>query len=95
MLTVGNVYLPPTTNLGRRNLTEDVVREQCLAVLSRIQVESPLLLAGDFNARTGALVPRLVGDTHPERTACDSVVCARGQWLLEQGRLFSLRMLNG
>ena len=27
LLTVANVYLPPTTNLGRRRLTEDVVRE--------------------------------------------------------------------
>ncbi len=89
------MYLPPTTNLGRRNLTESAVREHCLDVLSRMSVDSPLLLAGDFNARTGALVPRLEGIAHPERVACDSVVCARGSWLLEQGRLFSLCMLNG
>ncbi len=95
MLTVANVYLPPTTNLGRRNLTEAVVREQCIDVLSRVHLESQLLLAGDFNARTGTLVPRLEGTTHPPRVACDAVVCPRGSWLIDHGRLFSLRMLNG
>ena len=53
LCTIANVYLPPTSNLGRRRLTEATVREACEDILSKIHAESPLLLAGDFNARTG------------------------------------------
>ncbi len=53
LCTVGNTYLPPNTNLGRRPLTESNVRTACEDILSRIHAESPLLFCGDFNARTG------------------------------------------
>ena len=53
LCTIGNTYLPPTTNLGRRRLTEAGVRESCEDILHKIHAESQLLLCGDFNARTG------------------------------------------
>jgi hypothetical protein len=37
---VANVYLPPTNNLARRNLTELTVRDACVAILSRIPADS-------------------------------------------------------
>ncbi len=61
LCTIANVYLPPNTNLARRRLTEATVRDECMAVLSKIHRESCLLLAGDFNARTGSLIPALEG----------------------------------
>jgi endonuclease/exonuclease/phosphatase family metal-dependent hydrolase len=85
---VANVYLPPTNNLARRNLTELTVRDSCMAILARIPAESQLLLCGDFNARTGSLTPLLEGQTHPPRTASDPVVCPRGRWILEVSTLF-------
>ena len=75
--------MPPTTNLGRRRLTEATVREECVSVLSRIHRESALLLAGDFNARTGSLIPALDWIQHPIRAACDTTVCPRGKWLID------------
>jgi hypothetical protein len=33
LCTIANVYIPPNCNLGRRNLTEAVVRDSCLEIL--------------------------------------------------------------
>lgn len=88
LCTVGNVYLPPTNNLGRRNLTEPLVRDKCMDILSRIHAESPLLLVGDFNARTGSCIPSLENFTHPPRVSSDSVTCPRGDWLIDLCELF-------
>lgn len=80
--------MPPSNNLARRNLTELAVRDGCMSVLSRIHAESLLLLAGDFNARTGSLTPTFHGLIHPSRVACDRVICPRGEWLIEVSSLF-------
>lgn len=84
---MANVYMPPSNNLARRNLTELAVRDGCMSVLSRIHAESLLLLAGDFNARTGSLTPTITS-IHPSRVACDRVICPRGEWLIEVSSLF-------
>ena len=93
--TVGTAYLPPYTNLGRRRLTESDVRQACEEILYKIHAESPLLLCGDFNARTGSRVPAVTDPPHPPRQSSDSVICARGEWLLSTCATLSLRMLNG
>jgi hypothetical protein len=95
MCTVANVYLPPNNNLGRRHLTEQGVRDACETVLGRINGAHNVLLAGDFNARTGGGVPILEGGAHPDRVSADAMVCSRGTWLLGVGHMFGVRMLNG
>lgn len=95
MCTFANVYLPPHNNLGRRNLSEDTVRDACLSILGRIDASNHLLVAGDFNARTGQLVPAFGDVVHTPRVSSDHVVCPRGKWLLEVCEMFSLMLLNG
>lgn len=63
--------------------------------MSRVHSESPFLLVGDFNARTGSRVPALEAAEHPPRRSADSTVCPRGEWLLDLCGLFGLYMLNG
>jgi exonuclease III len=57
MCTLANAYLPPNNNLGRRQLTEQGVRDACQSVLGRIDYAQNVLVCGDFNARTGQGVP--------------------------------------
>ena len=91
MLSLVHVYLPPHPNLRRRHLTEEAVREHCVDVLSRVPQDRPMLLCGDFNARTANLAP----EGHAPRSSADHVICARGRWLVEQCGLLDLRLLNG
>jgi hypothetical protein len=88
LCTIANVYLPPTNNLARRNLTELAVRGACSAILAKIHSESLVLLSGDFNARTGSLIPSISSFSHPSRVSCDRVICPRGEWLIGVSSLF-------
>ena len=54
-----NVYIPPTGNLGHRSLTEDCVRQKVESMLSLVLPDAPVVLCGDFNTRTGCLIPSL------------------------------------
>lgn len=93
--SVVNTYLPPTNNLGRRNLTEHMVRDAFSDILGRVLHDSKLIVAGDLNARTGTCTPSSHDFPHPPRTSADSTVCPRGSWLVEQCALFTLTFLNG
>ena len=75
--------MPPTSNLGRRKLSEDGVRGKVEDVAAHIPVDSALLICGDFNARTSTCTPVWEGATHATRTSADNLICARGQWLIE------------
>lgn len=76
--------MPPTTNLGRRRLTEAGVRGKVANLVARVPADRMMLLCGDFNARTGAGTPTWDDVEHPARTSADLVECARGTWFLEQ-----------
>ena len=63
-VSVANVYMPPTGNLARRDLTEDTVRAQVDSILSNLPNTNSTVVCGDFNARTGSLVPSLEGGSN-------------------------------
>jgi Endonuclease/Exonuclease/phosphatase family. len=80
-VNIANVYLPPTSSLTKRDITEAHATAQLEHVLERIQPQLLTILCGDFNARIGTLAPTM-DITHPPRTACDTHVCPRAKWLI-------------
>jgi hypothetical protein len=80
-VNIANVYLPPTSSLAKRGITEAHATAQLELALEDIQPQLLTLLCGDLNARIGTLAPSL--DTiHPTRTACDDHICPRAKWLM-------------
>ena len=94
-MSIANVYLPPTGNLARRALTEETVRSQAETVLTKVPHTGTAVLCGDFNARTGSLLPALEGSHMTSRYSADQVICPRGWWLLEKCVLHHYQILNG
>jgi hypothetical protein len=91
-VNIANIYLPPTSSLAKRDITEAHATAQLENALEPIQPQLLTILCGDFNARTGTLVPTL-DIPHPPRTACDSHICPRAKWLLSLCTLFQLYIL--
>ena len=52
-----NVYLPPTQNLARRGVLEEVARDGLQDVMVDVPRDAPVVVCGDFNARVGNLAP--------------------------------------
>jgi hypothetical protein len=80
-VNIVNVYLPPTSSLARRAITETHATSLLESVLEVLQPQLTTFLCGDFNARVGTLIPSL-DLAHPPRIACDTYVCPRAKWLL-------------
>jgi hypothetical protein len=93
-VNVANIYLPPTSSLAKRNITEEHATAQVEQVLEHIQPQLLTFLCGDFNARIGTQIPTL-DIVHPPRTTCDMHVCPRAKWLLSVCNLYQLYILNG
>lgn len=89
-----NVYLPPTSSLGKCNITKAHATAQLELVLEHIQPQLLTILCGNFNARIGTLIPTLEV-TQPPRTTSDLHVCPRAKWLLYLCNLYQLYILNG
>jgi endonuclease/exonuclease/phosphatase family metal-dependent hydrolase len=86
-VNVANVYLPPTSSLAKRDISEAHATAQLELVLERFQPQLLTILCGDFNTRLGTLTPTL-DIAHPPRTTCDSVVCPRAKWFLTMCNLY-------
>ena len=50
---VGNVYLPPTTNLQTRGLDEETAKTSIEDILGNIPPNSRSVICGDWNTRVG------------------------------------------
>lgn len=92
---VVNTYLPPVASLSRKGVTPDQLDAIMGDVMSRLPHTATLLLCGDFNARTGALLGP-AGDPPPRpRPTQDSHICPRGRWLATQWGIWGCQPLNG
>jgi exonuclease III len=80
-INIINVYIPPTSSLARRDITEAQATAQVELVLEKIQPQHTTLICGDFNARIGTRTPLLNND-HPPRIANDTHICPRANWFV-------------
>lgn len=80
-INIINVYLPPTSSLARRDITEANATAQLEAVLEKVQPQLKTVICGDFNARIGTRTP-LLDHPHPPRTVTDTHICPRATWFL-------------
>jgi Endonuclease-reverse transcriptase len=93
-VNIANVYLPPTSSLTRRDITEDYATSKLENVLEHLQPQLLTFVCGDFNTRIGTLTPSL-DIIHPPRTTCDMHVCPRAKWFLAFCNMFQLYILTG
>ena len=70
-ISIANVYLPPTSSLARRDITETQAIAQVEGVMEHIQPQLQTVICGDFNARIGDRTP-LLDIEHPTRTVTDT-----------------------
>ena len=94
-VAVVNVYMPPIASIKRKRLSDEVVQEAVCELVAKVPHDSKLAVVGDFNARTGTLMPPDADGSHRTRVSTDGVVCARGKWLAEQWQLWACPPLNG
>jgi exonuclease III len=86
-VNIANVYLPPTSSLTKRAITEAHATAQLEHVLEHIQPQLLTILCGDFNARIGTRTPTL-DIAHPPRKTLDNHVCPRANWLISICNLY-------
>ena len=91
---VCNSYLPPSQNLARRNIGEEIVRASLLDALTEVPHNAQLIVCGDFNTRIGEQAPT-VGEVQLTRVSADSKICNRGEWLVSTCAELGLHVLNG
>ena len=104
-IIVGGFYIPPANSKYYEN---DLFGEISNGILEYGQTNLPILLVGDFNARTATLndFVDLNGDQYTQtehlnseiissRQSCDSEVNSHGHALLEICKTHNLRILNG
>jgi exonuclease III len=93
-INIANVYIPPTSSLARRDITESHATAQVESILELLQPQLTTIVCGDFNARIGTKIPSCEID-HPPRTTYDSHVCPRATWFIDLCNTFRLYILNG
>jgi exonuclease III len=86
-INIVNVYLPPTSSLTRRDITETHATSLLESVLEGLKPQLTTFICGDLNARVGTLIPTLE-NIHPPRLACDTHVCPRAKWLIQMCNLY-------
>jgi exonuclease III len=91
---VCNVYMPPTQNLSRRGVAEEIARAGVQDLLADVHFDTPAVVCGDFNARIGSMAPT-VGGVQLTRASLDTHVSNRGQWLVQWCETQGLHVLNG
>ena len=80
-INIVNVYVPPTSSLTRRDITEAQATAQVEIALEQMQPQHITIICGDFNARICARAPLLNND-HPPRIVTDTHICARATWFI-------------
>jgi exonuclease III len=78
---VGNVYLPPTESMLKRDKNEEVARELIEDVTGSIPQNSQSVMCGDWNARIGELYPK-IGETCIPRRSLDQRTGSRAPWVI-------------
>ena len=104
-IIVGGFYIPPASSKYYEN---DLFGEISNGILEYGQNNLPILLVGDFNARTATLngfvdsngdqytqTEHLNSEIVSSRQSCDSEVNSHGHALLEICKTHNLRILNG
>ena len=82
LLWVGNVYMPPATNLQTRGIDEENVKNDIEDIIGEIPPHARSVMCGDWNARVGTLHPN-IGDSPIVRHSLDEIVGMRAQWVIE------------
>jgi hypothetical protein len=80
-LNIVNVYLPPTSLLACRDITEIQATNQLELVMETIQPQLLMVMYGNFNARIGYHTPLLDHD-HSPRYATYTHICPQATWFL-------------
>jgi exonuclease III len=93
-INIVNIYVPPTSSLTRRGITEAQATAQVELVLERLQPQHTTLLCGDFNARIGTRAPLLNND-HPPRIVTDTHICPRANWFIKMCEMNNVYIING
>jgi exonuclease III len=81
-LWVGNVYLPPTENMMRRGMDEDLARDLIEDITGAIPAKSQSIMCGDWNTRIGQLYPK-IGDVDIPRINLDPIISSRAPWVIQ------------
>ena len=94
LIWIGNIYLPPVTNLQTRGIDEEVARNNIEDILGNIPPHSRSVLCGDWNTRVGTLHPKL-GETAITRLSEDATVNMRAKWVIDTCESNGWYILNG
>ena len=81
IIWVGNVYLPPTENMLKRGMDEDLARDLIEDITGAIPSQSQSVMCGDWNTRIGQLHPK-IGETDILRVSLDPIKSPRAPWLI-------------
>ena len=91
---IGNVYLPPVTNLKTRGIEEEVARHAIEDIIGAIPTHSRSIMCGDWNTRVGNLHPK-IGETDILRCSLDTTVGTRAPWVIDTCEQKNWYILNG
>jgi exonuclease III len=91
---IGNIYLPPATNLETRGLDEENAKTSIEDILGNIPPNSRTVVCGDWNTRVGNLHPK-IGENVVLRQSEDTNINARAQWVIGLCESNSWYILNG
>jgi hypothetical protein len=91
---IGNVYLPPTENMLKRGMDEDLAHDLIEDITSAIPSHSQSLMCGDWNTRIGNLHPQ-IGATDIHRVSLDPIINTRAPWLIALCEIQGWHILNG
>lgn len=94
LVWVGNVYLPPATNIQTRGIDDEVARNDIEDIFGNIPPHARSVLCGDWNTRVGSLHPK-ISDTEIKRISDDDIVSPRAQWIINMCELNGWYILNG
>jgi hypothetical protein len=81
IIWVGNVYLPPTENMLKRGMDEDLAHDLIEDITGSIPQHSKSIICGDWNTRIGNLYPKIDEKDIP-RVSLDPIVSTRAPWLI-------------
>ena len=92
--TITNVYLPPSTSLLRRHVSDKTAQAAVQEIVTSAPATKFVITCGDFNSRCGTRAPT-VGGVQLPRSSMDSKECHRAPWLVHLAELAELHILNG
>ena len=94
LIWVGNVYLPPATNLQTRGIDEEAAKTDIEDIFGNIPPHARSVMCGDWNTRVGTLHPKF-GETAITRLSEDETVGLRAKWIIDTCESHGWYILNG